>query len=216
MLAVMDEAIAFDGDGVRGFLHKPASGGRDGLVLTHGAGGNCRSPLLLKLAGQFCAAGLWVLRVDLPFRQRRPRGPPSSSDAARDRAGLRAALAVLRQKASRDSYLGGHSYGGRQASLLMAEEGAAAGLLLLSYPLHPPGRPERPRTEHFARLRAPTVFVHGTRDPFAGVDELRVAAEALPLPATVIVIDGAGHDLKRGDFEAAPAIAALLGVGRSP
>jgi uncharacterized protein len=209
----MDEAVAFESAEVRGFLHRPPGAGRDGLVLTHGASGNCRSPLMLALAARFWAAGLSVLRVDLPFRQRRPRGPPSPSAAAGDRAGLRAALAALRQEVPGSLYLGGHSYGGRQASLLLAEDEAmAAGLLLLSYPLHPPGRPERLRTEHFAKLRLRTVFVHGTRDPFGNVDELRAAVKAMPLPPAIVVVDRAGHDLRRGDFDTAPAIAALLGA----
>jgi uncharacterized protein len=211
----MDEATAFESTGVRGFLHRPQRAGETGLVLTHGAGGNCRSPLLTKLATAFCAAGLWVMRVDLPFRQRRPRGPPSPSAAVGDRAGLYAALAALRAYASGPLYLGGHSYGGRQASLLMAEEPAAAGLLLLSYPLHPPGRPDRLRTEHFTQLQSRTVFVHGTGDPFGSVAELRAAVQAIPGEATVIVVNGAGHDLRRGNFNAVPAIAALLGASRS-
>jgi predicted alpha/beta-hydrolase family hydrolase len=210
MLVAMDQVTAFESDRVRGFLHRPQGPSDAGIVLTHGAGGNCRSPLLLKLAAGFCGAGLWVLRVDLPFRQRRPRGPPSPAGAAADRAGLRAALAALREHAPGRLYLGGNSYGGRQASLLAAEEESlAAGLLLLSYPLHPPGRPERLRTEHFARLHLKTVFVHGSRDPFGSVAELRRAAAAIPRPPTIVVVEGAGHDLKRGDFDAAPAIAAL-------
>jgi uncharacterized protein len=71
------------------------------------------------------------------------------------------------------------------------------------------------RSEHFARLQSKTVFVHGTRDPFGSVAELRAAAQAIPREATVVVVDGAGHDLRRGNFEAAPVIAALLGASRS-
>jgi uncharacterized protein len=206
----MDDVVAFESAGVRGFLHRPQSPGDAGLVLTHGAGNNCRSPLLMNFAAGFCAAGLCVLRCDLPFRQRRPRGPPSRSDAAGDREGLRRALLALRGHAPGPLFLGGHSYGGRQASLLAAEEPTlAAGLLLLSYPLHPPGRPERLRTEHFSRLRLKTVFVHGSRDPFGSVAELHDAVQAIPQPARVSVIDGAGHDLRRGDFDMTPAIAAL-------
>jgi predicted alpha/beta-hydrolase family hydrolase len=206
----MEEIVALEREDVSGFLHRPEGRGEIGLVLTHGAGGNCRSPLLTKTAAAFAAAGWWVLRCDLPFRRRRPRGPPSPSGAAADRAALRAALAALRNFAPGRQVLGGHSYGGRQASLLAAEEPrSAAGLLLLSYPLHPPGRPGAPRTAHFPRLLLPVVFVHGSRDPFATLDELREAAAAIPGPVRLIAIDDGGHDLKRGDFDAAPVVAAL-------
>src|SRR5579862_3779457 len=111
----------FEQGGVRGYLHHPESRCGDGLVLTHGAGGDCKAPLLTAVADAFCAAGFTVLRCDLPFWQRRPSGPPSPVSAAADRAGLRSAVAVVREWAPRQLYLGGHSYGGRQASMLAAD-----------------------------------------------------------------------------------------------
>src|SRR6185437_14343028 len=87
----------FTGPGLRGFLHRPDVPGGDGLVLAHGAGGNCNAPVLVAAAEAFCGAGLMVLRIDLPFRQRRPRGPPSPHAAAEDRAGLRRAATTLRE-----------------------------------------------------------------------------------------------------------------------
>jgi uncharacterized protein len=210
MLDRMVETVPLESAGVCGFLHRPQRPGDVGLALTHGAGGNCNSPLVTKTAEAFCAAGLWVLRFDLPFRRRRPWGPPSRSSAAADRAGLQLALGELRDLAPGPLFLGGHSYGGRQATLLAAEAPEpAAGLLLLSYPLHQPGKPQQLRTEHFPRLRLPTVFVHGTRDPFGTVDELREAVALIPTPAHVLVINGAGHDLKKGDFDLAPVVKAL-------
>src|SRR5580765_7326406 len=163
----MTSVAPFEAEGVRGFLHRPDSPPRGlpgaGLVLTHGAGGNSAAPLLVAAADAFSAAGLHVLRCDLPFRQRRPSGPPSPAGAAADRAGLRAAVAALRAIAPGDVILGGQSYGGRQATLLAAgEPELAQALLLFSYPLHPPGKLERLRTEHFPHLRTPALFVHGT------------------------------------------------------
>jgi predicted alpha/beta-hydrolase family hydrolase len=147
---------------VRGFLHRPASPPRDGLVLTHGAGGNSSAKALVALGIAFAEAGLSVLRCDLPYRQERPKGPPFPSGAKRDREGLRQAVSELRWILPGRVYLGGQSYGGRQASMLVAEEpGLADGLLLLSYPLHPPARAKELRTAHFPALRAPTVFAHG-------------------------------------------------------
>jgi predicted alpha/beta-hydrolase family hydrolase len=207
----MASMIAFEENGVRGFLHRPETVGGPGLVLTHGAGGNCRMPLLVAAAEAFTAAGLTVLRCDLPFRQRRPVGPPSPSGAAADRAGLREAAAALRRTIAGPICLGGQSYGGRQATMLAADEpGAADALLLFSYPLHPPGKPERLRSEHFPRLRVPALFVQGTVDPFGSVDELRAALGLIPAPTRIIAIDRAGHDLRRGRFDFGAVATALL------
>ena len=149
--------------GIRGFLHRAKTQGGGGLVLTHSAGSNCNSPLLIGLAEAFCAAGLTVLRCDLPFRQLRPHGPPMGS-ADKDQAGLRRAVEALRNEIGGRIFLGGHSYGGRMASMLVAQEPSVAeGLLLLSYPLHPPRKPLQLRTAHFPRLHTPALFAHGTR-----------------------------------------------------
>jgi predicted alpha/beta-hydrolase family hydrolase len=213
----MADAVRFEAAGVRGFLHAPDSPPGDaagaGLVLTHGAGGNCDAPLLVAAAGRFATAGLHVLRIDLPFRQRRPHGPPSPAGAAADRAGLGSAVGALRAVAPGRIVLGGQSYGGRQATMLAADQPELVdALLLFSYPLHPPGKPERLRTEHFPRLRVPGVFVQGTADPFGSIAELRLAVAAIPAATPVIVVDGAGHDLKRGRFDFAAIVAATLGL----
>ena len=203
--------IPFEQPGIRGFLHRPDRAGGRGLVLTHGAGGNCRSPLLIAAAEAFCAEGVSVLRCDLPFRQRRATGPPSPSTAAADREGLRRAVEAMRELVPGQIILGGQSYGGRQATMLTADEPEiAAALLLFSYPLHPPGKPDRLRIEHFPRLRVPAVFVHGTSDPFGSIQELRSAVSLIPAQTEIIPIAGAGHDLKRGRFDFGPVVAALL------
>ncbi len=181
---------------VRGVLHRPRIPTGDGVVLAHGAGSNRESPVLRAVAAAFAARGIAALRIDLPFRQARPKGPPSPAWAARDREGLRRALAALARRCSGRLMLGGHSYGGRQASMLLAgEPGLAHGLLLLAYPLHAPGRPDRRRTEHLITLRTPTVFVHGTRDPFGLLDEMEEARALMPGPTRLIAVRDAGHDL---------------------
>lgn len=181
---------------VRGYLHRPVSPNSDGLVLTHGAGANCSSSLLVSLADAFCAAGVTVLRCDLPFRQARPHGPPQRGSAERDRAGLRAAVHSMRHQISGRVFLGGHSYGGRQASMLAADEpGLVASLLLLSYPLHPPRKPEDLRTAHFPRLQTPALFVSGTRDGFGSIPEIETALKLITAPAQLLPINSAGHEL---------------------
>lgn len=181
---------------VRGFMHLPSPGNGAGLVLTHGAGGNCESKSLLSVAHAFTEAGYMVLRCNLPFRQRRPFGPPSPANAERDRDGLRRAVEVMRQHVSGPFYLGGQSYGGRQASMLVADEpDLVSGLLLLSYPLHPPGRPEQLRTAHWPKLKTPALFVHGARDPFGSLSEFESAMTQLPGQHKLIEIEEAGHEL---------------------
>jgi predicted alpha/beta-hydrolase family hydrolase len=182
---------------VRGFLHRPGKPPlADGLVLTHGAGSNCQSRLLVALSEVFADAGFTVLRYDLPYRQARSFGPPGPGDAKRDRAGLKNAVAALKTIVSGRLFVGGHSYGGRQASMLSADEpDLAAGLLLLSYPLHPPGKPEQPRTQHFFNLQTPALFVQGTRDPFGSLQEIEQALKLIPAKTKLLPVEGTGHDL---------------------
>ncbi|PYQ41560.1 MAG: alpha/beta hydrolase [Acidobacteria bacterium] len=189
---------------IRGFLHTPDTPTAEVLILTHGAGGNAQAPLLRALADAFSNAGITVLRCNLPYRQLRPFGPPGPGDAARDRAGLKNAVAAMASamnaggNASAPSriYLAGHSYGGRQSSMLCAEEpDLVAGLLLLSYPLHPPRKPEQQRTQHLPDLHTRTLFVQGTRDPFASIPELQQALKMIPAKTKLLPVEGAGHDL---------------------
>jgi uncharacterized protein len=180
---------------VRGFLHQPDSP-QNGFVLTHGAGSNSRAPLLVALAETFASAGFAVLRCDLPYRQARPYGPPRPGDAVRDRQGLMNAVSVLKKLTPGRAFLGGHSYGGRQASMLCAEQPELVnGLLLCSYPLHPPGKPDRLRTQHLPDLRIPVLFVHGTKDPFGTIEELEAARKLIPGKTALLRVEGAGHDL---------------------
>jgi len=180
---------------VRGYLHPSAQAGADGLILTHGAGANCESPLLKALANSFNAEGWTVLRCDLPFRQLRPHGPPIRS-AERDQAGLRAAVAAMRRLTPGRIFLGGHSYGGRQASMLAAAEPRLVeGLLLLSYPLHPPQKPAELRTKHFPSLTTPALFVHGMRDGFGTMSEMESALKLVPARTELLPVAGAGHEL---------------------
>ena len=185
---------------VLGFLHSPETPNGDGLVLSHGAGSSATAPLLVALAETFSTNGFTVLRCDLPYRQSRSFGPPGPGDSARDRAGLKNALAALKKMVSGRLFLGGHSYGGRQSSMLCAdlaekEPDLVAALLLLSYPLHPPRKPEQQRTQHLPDLRTSTLFVQGTRDPFASIAEMERALKMIPAKTKLLVVEGAGHDL---------------------
>jgi predicted alpha/beta-hydrolase family hydrolase len=181
---------------VRGFLHSPTSPNGRGFVLTHGAGSNCNAPLLVALSEAFAGSGYTVLRCDLPFRQERRTGPPFPGGAERDRAGLHSAVTALRKTVAGQIFLGGHSYGGRQATMLCAAEpDLVTGLLLLSYPLHPPRKPEQLRIQHLPNLRTASLFFHGTRDPFGSVEEVAKALRLIPAKTELMEVEGAGHDL---------------------
>ncbi|MBM3734524.1 MAG: alpha/beta fold hydrolase [Acidobacteria bacterium] len=187
--------------------HQPMGAARAWIGLTHGAGSNCDTALLRALGDALAAASIGVLRYDLPFRESGAKGPPRPADAARDRQGIAALARELRELAAgAPVLLGGHSYGGRQTTMLAAEDpGAADGLLLMSYPLHPPGKPDQLRTAHFSSLLTPALFIHGDRDPFGSPEEMM---EHVPLTARIEIVPGAGHELARP--AAVPRLAAHI------
>ena len=183
---------------VRGVLHAAPKSAGDFLVLTHGASGDMNGGLLIALAEEFASAGINVLRCDLPYRQRRPHGPPSPATAKEDQDGLRRAVALMKDRFLGRAFLGGSSYGGRQASLLVASDpDLVSGLLLLSYPLHPPGKPSQLRTKHFPDLRTAALFISGTKDSFGTIDELTSAIELIPARTELVPIEGATHGISK-------------------
>lgn len=190
------EIALVESGSIRGSLHEPDGKARGHVTLAHGAGSNRDAPLLVSIARVFCEAGFAVLRCDLNFRQKRAFGPPLPAWAKADQEGLREAVQFMRQRFKGMAVLGGHSYGGRQATLAAAENaGVADMLLLLSYPLHPPRKPEQPRTAHWPALQTPALFAHGTRDPFGSIDEMRGALRLIRPPVEMLICEGAGHDL---------------------
>jgi uncharacterized protein len=205
---------------IAGIAHEPAGdppGGPKGIVvLTHGAGGSRESALLQQLCDEWARRGWLAVRYNLPYRRRRPKGPPSGSGTG-DRAGIVEAIAVCRELAGGPLIAGGHSYGGRQTSMAVAENARSVDVLtLFSYPVHPPGKPERARTEHLPNIAVPTVFTHGTSDPFGTLDEVRAAAALIPAPTEIVEITGARHDLgsKKLDVPGLAVTAALRLLSR--
>ncbi len=180
---------------IAGIAHEPAGKATGAVVLTHGAGGSRESPLLVKICDEWASRGWLAIRYNLPYRRRRPKGPPSGS-AASDQTGIVEAIELAHTLTSGPVIAGGHSYGGRMTSMVVADEAAKVEVLtLFSYPLHPPGKPERARTEHLPRISVPTVFTHGTADPFGSIEELRSAAALIPTATEIVEITGARHDL---------------------
>ncbi len=181
-------------------LHEPDVTPLAVVVLAHGAGGNRDQAILCRTAEELSSRGLRTVRIDLPFRRKRPKGPPSPSGQPADRAAFAEASARFGVDGV-PTIWGGQSYGGRMASMAATDaagedpDGATpSGLLLLSYPLHPPGRPEQMRTEHLPRITVPTLIVHGRRDPFGTDQEIAAAAALISAPARVVDV-AAAHDL---------------------
>jgi len=209
-------------DAIAGVAHAPANTPVGVVVLTHGAGGSRDSPLLIAICEQWAAHGWLAIRYNLPYRRRRATGPPSGSAAA-DQAGVVAAITLAcsiidATGSGRLVIAGGHSYGGRLTSMAVATGQIDIDTLtLFSYPLHPPGKPDRLRTEHFGAITVPTVFTHGTADPFGSIPELRAAAGLITAPTEIVEITGARHDLASKTLDvAALAVDAALrhsGIG---
>ncbi|WP_454788246.1 alpha/beta hydrolase family protein [Mycolicibacterium lutetiense] len=181
-------------DAIAGVAHEPETTPAGVVVLTHGAGGNRDSAMLVKICDEWASSGWLAIRYNLPYRRRRPKGPPSGS-AAGDQEGIAEAIALARSLTDGPVIAGGHSYGGRMTSMVAANGAGPDVLTLFSYPLHPPGKPERARTEHLTGIKVPTVFTHGTSDPFGTIDELTAAAALVAGPTELVVIEGARHDL---------------------
>jgi hypothetical protein len=179
------------------------------LLLFPGAGSNRNSPALVAIEKTATAAipTLRCVRADFPYRKAgraAPDRPPVLLQTVRDEAKALGRGRLI---------LGGRSMGGRICSMAVGDAEAplrADGLVLVSYPLHPPGKPENLRVEHLPRIDVPCLFVHGTKDPFATPDELTTWAATIPGEVEHVWIDGAGHELKRAEARVAAAVSEWL------
>jgi len=167
------------------------------LLLTPGAGADRDHHTLVAL--EEALEPLPVARVDFPYRKEGRRAPdraPKLIACVVEEAG---ALAESRSIDPASIVLGGRSMGGRMCSMAVAEGLPAAGLVLISYPLHPPGKPGKLRTEHLPDLRVPCLFVSGTKDPFGTPDEIEAATATIPGAVTHVWIENGRHDLRGKD-----------------
>ncbi len=181
------------------------------VLLTPGAGSDRHHPALMAI--EAALSPLPVERLDFPYRRAGRRAPDRAPKLVA--AVVEAASALVRQAgvAPESLVVGGRSMGGRMCSMAVAEGLPAAGLILVSYPLHPPGRPDRLRVEHLPALQVPCLFVSGTRDPFATPSELEEASATIPGPVVHVWIEGGRHELKGGEVEVAEAVAAWMREG---
>ena len=174
------------------------------LLVTPGASAGREQPALVAI--EKALAPVPVERMDFPYRAAGRKSPDQAPVLI---AAVREGATELSRRTGLPPdrlVLGGRSMGGRMCSMAVAEGLPALGLALVSYPLHPPGKPERSRTEHFPALRVPCLFVSGTRDAFARADELEAATAAIPGPVTHVWIDGGDHGLRRRDAEVATSV----------
>lgn len=168
------------------------------VLLAHGAGGSHEHPRMRARATALVAAGFACWRFSFPYRARKPRGPAPPDRLPRLVAAYRAVASGLRARGllgAERVLLGGHSLGARVASVLAAEGERCDGLLLLSYPLHPAGRPERERSAHLAAIAPPVFCAQGTRDALCERERLERVVAALPRPWTLAWIEEADHEL---------------------
>ncbi|KQX08097.1 MULTISPECIES: alpha/beta hydrolase family protein [unclassified Leifsonia] len=188
--------IDIDGTTVSGAYARPESAWAT-VVVAHGAGSGYEHPFLVGFAEALAAEGVATLRFNFAYREAGrsfPDRPPAAIAAWR--AALTFAQQRARDAASPDEpvWAAGKSFGGRMASMAVAEGMEPAGLVFLGYPLHPPGRPEKIRDAHLYGLTLPMLFVEGTRDPFIGVDLLESVVERIGRNASISWIDGGTHD----------------------
>ncbi|TFD87140.1 dienelactone hydrolase [Cryobacterium lactosi] len=196
------------GDGtVSGAFARPADSVAT-LVVAPGAGSGFDHPFLVGFTESLNDAGLATLRFNFPYREagrRLPDRAPKAIDAWRAAMAAAAALSP-----GRPVWAGGKSFGGRMASMAVAAGMPAAGLVLLGYPLHPPGKPDKLRDEHLYGIDRPMLFVQGTRDPFGSPDEFAPVVDRIGT-ATLRLIDGANHSFEvRGAKRPAVEVGAAL------
>lgn len=180
------------------------------VLLFPGAGASRDQPTLVAI--ERALDPIPCVRADFPYRKAGRRAPdraPVLLQAVRDEV----AAIVGAGETSERIVLGGRSMGGRMCSMVVGDADdplPAAGLVLVSYPLHPPGKPEALRVEHLPRITVPCLFVHGTRDPFGTPDELQRWTATIPGPVTHHWIEGGRHDLKGADAEVAAVVTAWV------
>jgi uncharacterized protein len=182
------------------------------VLLTHGAGGGPEHRELMAI--ERAVAPLPCTRMSFPYRSAGRRAPdraPVLLEAVRSGA---AALAAATGVSPKRLVLGGRSMGGRICSMAVADGLAARGLVLISYPLHPPGKPDQLRTAHFAEIQVPCLFVSGRRDPFGSPDELEHATDAIAGPVHHHWFDGARHELKTHETELGDVVARWIAALR--
>jgi uncharacterized protein len=181
-------------DAVSAAVHLPSSVDGPSVLLTPGAGGSFAGGPLTGLADVLASLGCTVVRANLPHHELGRRAPRAEASVP----GFRAVLASARDHLGGGGpwVAGGKSYGGRVATLAAVDDGLdVVGLITHGYPLHPPGKPDQLRVDHWHRVPVPVLFLQGSRDTFGSADELEPHLTKLPRRATLIAVPGGDHSL---------------------
>ena len=206
----------FLADEVSAVVHRPTRASRPAFLLTHGAGGSFETPELVALSAAIADQGHLVVRTNLPYREASTKGVPRASRAAE---AFKVIYAEVQKLAPRTPWIvGGKSFGGRIASMAVADGLDAAGVLFYGYPLHPPGKPDQLRVSHWPKVSVPCLFLQGTRDSFSEPELLDENLRRFPRRAKVHFVEGGDHSLriaksaaKDGKARSAPDVVAGLG-----
>lgn len=182
-----------------------------GLLLAPGAGADSTSPALVAIEGAV-KKKIAVHRMDFPYRKAGRRAPDKQDKLVQSVVDEAHAFAKTKRIPLENIYFGGRSMGGRMCSIAVAEGLTAAGLVLVSYPLHPPGKPDTLRVDHFKDIHVPTLFVSGTRDAFGTVAEIKKHARKIKGDVTHHWVDGGDHGLRKASDEVASVVAEWLQV----
>jgi predicted alpha/beta-hydrolase family hydrolase len=198
-----EERLSVDtGKGTVSAVFSSPKKGAPVLVIAHGAGAGMDHPFLVGFAGGMSEQGVATMRFNFPYMEAGRRSPGAPAVAL---AAWRAAFETATGRASGAKVAaGGKSYGGRMASVAVAEGMPAAGLVFLGYPLHAPGTPDNVRDEHLYEIRVPMLFLHGTGDPFARDDLLRAVVKKLGKRATLHQVEGGDHSFNVRGVKASP------------
>lgn len=198
---------------LRGSVVAPKTLEVSAVALWPGAGSSADHPSLV--ACESALAPLPVRRLDFPYRREGRKAPDRAPELI---GSIRDDVERLCEELgvpSTQLVIGGRSMGGRMCSMAVAEGLQVAGLVLIAYPLHPPGKPERSRVEHLGELTVPSLWICGDRDPFGTPEEIAEAQDLLEGPVTSVTLSGR-HDLKGSDQEIASAVTHWIRSGLAP
>jgi predicted alpha/beta-hydrolase family hydrolase len=202
-MSATEERLTVDtGKGAVSAVFSSPKRGAPVLVIAHGAGAGMDHPFLVGFASGMGEQGVATMRFNFPYMEAGRRSPGAPPVAV---AAWRAAFEAAKDRApGAPVAAGGKSYGGRMASVAVAEGMPAAGLVFLGYPLHAPGTPDKVRDEHLYEIRVPMLFLHGTGDPFARDDLLQAVVKKLGKGAILHQVEGGDHSFNVRGVKASP------------
>ncbi len=169
---------------------------KDAIILAHGAGSDMHHPFISYVHQHLAECGLLSVKFNFPYKDRGRKAPDRMPVLLATWSRIVTAVREDLEFSPQRLFLSGKSMGGRAASMLAAENVSCDGLIFLGYPLHPPGKPDKMRSEHLGAIVCPMLFIQGTRDRLCDLDRLRIALDRLKVPVSLHVIEGGDHSFK--------------------